>query len=99
MSELDNTSRHQWSVYYIDAENGDFYGTRQPLKLREHSSDLFHVVSDVDRIDLIAYKYYHDVRLWWIIAEMNNILNPLELISGTTLRIPSYDRIQMQVLS
>lgn len=99
MGDLDISSRYNWSVYYIDPKNGDFYGTRQPLNLRKHASDFFHVVSDVDRIDLIAYKYYRDVKLWWVIAEFNNITNPLELHSGTVLRIPTYDRIQMQVLS
>lgn len=99
MSELDNTSRYNWSVEYIDSKNGDFFGTRQPLNLREDASDLFYTVSDCDRIDLIAYKYYGDVRLWWVIAEFNNIINPLELYAGTVLRIPTYDRIQMQVLA
>ncbi|MBR0258488.1 MAG: LysM peptidoglycan-binding domain-containing protein [Synergistaceae bacterium] len=94
-------SRYDWSVLYVDAKNGDFYGTRQPLRLREHSSDTFHTVSDTDskRIDLIAWKYYRDVSLWWIIAEFNNISNPLEILPGTTLRIPTYERVQMKVLS
>ena len=100
MSELSNSSRYNWSVRYIDSKNGDFFGTRQPLKLREHSSDLFHVVTDADskRIDLIAWRYYRDVNLWWVIAEFNNISNPLEIPTGTTLRIPSYSRVQMKVL-
>ena len=71
------------------------------MKLREHDTDMFHVVTDADskRIDLIAWKYYRDVRLWWVIAEFNNISNPLELQAGTTLRIPTYERIQMKVLA
>ena len=101
MSDLPDTSRYNWSVLYQDSRNGDFYGTRQPLKLREHDSDMFHVVTDADskRIDLIAWKYYRDVRLWWVIAEFNNISNPLEIPAGTTLRIPTYERIQMKVLA
>ena len=100
MSELSETSRYNWSVYYID-KNGDFYGTRQPLKLKEHSTDLFHVVTEADskRIDLIAWKFYRDVRLWWVIAEFNNISNPLELPIGMTLRIPTYERVQMKVIA
>lgn len=100
MSELSETSRYNWSVFY-DSRNGDFWGTRQPLKLREHESDTFHVVTDADskRIDLIAWKYYRDVRLWWVIAELNNISNPLEIPAGTTLRIPSYERVQMKVIA
>ncbi len=101
MSDLSETSRYNWSVFYIDSKNGDFFGTRQPLKLKEHTSDLFHRVTDVDskRIDLIAWKYYKDVRLWWIIAEFNNIGNPLEIPVGTILRIPTYERLQMKVLA
>ena len=101
MSDLSETSRYNWSVLYVDSKNGDFWGTRQPLKLREHVSDSFHVVTDADskRIDLIAWKYYRDVRLWWVIAEVNNINNPLEIPAGTTLRIPSYERVQMKVLA
>ena len=101
MSDLSETSRCNWSVLYVDSRNGDFWGTRQPLKLREHDSDTFHVVTDADskRIDLIAWKYYRDVRLWWVIAEVNNINNPLEIPAGTTLRIPSYERVQMKVIA
>lgn len=101
MSDLSETSRYNWSVLYVDSRNGDFWGTRQPLRLREHNSDSFHVVTDADskRIDLIAWKYYQDVRLWWVIAEFNNINNPLEIPEGTTLRIPSYERVQMKVIA
>ena len=93
---MHETSRYNWSVNY-----GNYLGTRQPLRLRPHSSDLFHMVTDTDskRIDLIAWKYYKDVRLWWIIAEVNNIIKPLEIPVGTTLRIPEYNRIQMKVLA
>ena len=101
MSELSASSRYNWSVLYVDSKNGDFYGTRQPLRLREDETDLFHTVTDADskRIDLIAWKYYRDVSLWWVIAEFNNIFNPLEIPTGTTLRIPAYDRVQMKVIA
>lgn len=100
MSELDPTSRYNFSVLYLDKKNGDFWGTRQLVKLPPHPSDLFHQVTDADskRIDLIAWKYYHDVKLWWVIAEANDILNPLELQVGTILRIPSYERVMMRVV-
>ena len=101
MSDLPDTSRYNWSALYVDEDNGDFFGTRQPLRLREHESDIFHTVTDADsrRIDLIAWKYYRDVSLWWVIAEFNNISNPLEIPAGTTLRIPAYERVQMKVLA
>ena len=100
MSELDATSRYQFSARYLDKKNGDFFGTRQLVRLPQHPTDLFHQVTEADskRIDLIAYKYYKDVRLWWVIAEANDIINPLELQVGSILRIPSYDRVMMKVV-
>ena len=42
-----------------------------------------------DRLDTLAYQYYEDASLWWIIASANNIHNaPLGLVDGTILRIP-----------
>ncbi len=100
MINIDVTSRCNYSVLYLDNKTGSYWGTRQPLRLREHSTDLFYQVTDATnkRLDLIAYQYYGDVRLWWIIAEFNNIGNPLEIKSGTILRIPTYERVQMEVI-
>ena len=42
-----------------------------------------------DRLDSLAYQYYKDASLWWIIASANNIHNaPFGLTDGTILRIP-----------
>ena len=97
---IDATSRYNYSVLYRDKKGGDFWGTRQPLRLRKHRTDLYHRVTEADRcrIDLIAWRYYRDVRLWWVIAEVNGIANPLELPAGAVLRVPSYDRVQMKVV-
>jgi len=42
-----------------------------------------------DRLDTLAYQYYQDPTLWWIIASANNIHDaPLGFTEGTILRIP-----------
>ena len=42
-----------------------------------------------DRLDTLAYQYYNDASLWWIIAAANNIHDaPFGLADGTILRIP-----------
>ena len=42
-----------------------------------------------DRLDTLAYQYYDDSSLWWIIAAANNIHDaPFGLKDGTILRIP-----------
>jgi hypothetical protein len=56
-------------------------------------------VTDGDRIDVLAYHYFGDATLWWIIADRNDIAFPLDLPpSGTTLRIPSYGRAMLDLL-
>mgnify|MGYP000310990603 FL=1 len=52
--------------------------------------DDIYVASETgDRLDTLAYQYYDDASLWWIIASANNIHNaPFGLTDGTILRIP-----------
>lgn len=52
--------------------------------------DDIYVASETgDRLDTLAYEYYNDASLWWIIAAANNIHDaPFGLTDGTILRIP-----------
>jgi hypothetical protein len=46
------------------------------------------------RLDLIAEMFFHEPRLWWVIAQYNNILDPVgEISAGCILRIPSKNRL------
>lgn len=53
-------------------------------------NDDVYVASETgDRLDTLAYQYYNDASLWWIIAAANNIHDaPFGLADGTILRIP-----------
>lgn len=100
MIRPDATSRYNYAELITDAAGVDFYGTRRPVRIKGTADDALHRVTDADRkrIDLIAYKYYGDVRLWWVIAEANGIGNPLELQPGAMLRIPPYEAVMMKVV-
>lgn len=51
--------------------------------------DEYVVTQTGDRLDLLAFEFYGDQSLWWIIASANNIHNaPMGLDEGLTLRIP-----------
>mgnify|MGYP000085230497 CR=1 FL=1 len=51
--------------------------------------DIYVATETGDRLDTLAYQYYKDSSLWWIIASANNIHNaPFGLKDGTILRIP-----------
>jgi phage tail protein X len=43
-----------------------------------------------DRLDLLAYQFYNNLKYWWIIAHANNVgKGTMVLAEGTQLRIPA----------
>lgn len=47
-------------------------------------------VTDKDRIDQLAVRFYNDPVLWWVIATANGMeLLPSDLIPDTVIRIPA----------
>jgi nucleoid-associated protein YgaU len=53
------------------------------------NDDVYIVTQEGDRLDTIAYQFYNDSSLWYIIAYANNIHDPSFAVEdGTTLRIP-----------
>lgn len=95
LREITRPKRLTNSRYADDRVLND--GTRTFVKTwrrpstEEYSNDVFHTVSagEENRLFLIAYKYYKDPSLWWVIALHNQIIHPFEVPAGTALRIPS----------
>jgi hypothetical protein len=54
------------------------------------SDDDIYVATELgDRLDTLAFQFYKDSTLWWIIASANNIHNAVfGFEDGTVLRIP-----------
>ena len=54
-------------------------------------SDVYVITTVGDRLDLLAYNYYRDVNLWWVISMANNNATNGSLFPapGTQLRIPT----------
>jgi hypothetical protein len=53
-------------------------------------TDVYVITTIGDRLDLIAYDYYNDAELWWVISVANNNITKGSMfpIPGTQLRIP-----------
>lgn len=47
----------------------------------------------VNRLDLIAFKFYGDATLWWFLAKQNHIDDPLKVPNNTVLQIPTYNSL------
>jgi hypothetical protein len=52
-----------------------------------------HVWKSGDRMDKLAYLYYQNENLWWIICWFNQIPDEAELVPGNVLLIPENPEI------
>ena len=54
------------------------------------NTDLLVTAVQGDYLDTLAFKYYNDPTLWWVIANVNNLgKGRLSVPPGTQLRIPT----------
>lgn len=91
---IGESSRYAGCVLYVD-NSDEFFGARSRIDTPTEPDDIFHVVQDGDRIDLLAYRYLGDPTLWWVICDYNDIFFALDLELGLVLRIPSLERMTM----
>lgn len=67
----------------------EVYRTKIYPNIPLRDSDIYIVTQGGDRLDTLAYQYYGDQSLWWIIATANNIHDaPFAVPDGTILRVP-----------
>jgi hypothetical protein len=66
-----------------------FYLTTIYPRIYPKTDDIIIITQETDRLDTIAFKFYKDANLWWIIAGANKLgQGSLEIPPGTYLRIP-----------
>lgn len=54
------------------------------------SDDTYTITTDGDRYDTLAFDFYNDSSLWWVIASANTFRSSaLPLKPGVQIRIPS----------
>lgn len=78
------------NINILKTESGKRYRkTVQYPVINKKINDIYIIGARHDRLDNLAYKYYGDSRLWWIIARANNIgKGDLTVPIGIQLRIP-----------
>lgn len=80
-------------VYEVD---GEFvFGLRRESVLPHATDDLWKTTQAAEnRLDLVSELFYGVPNLWWVIAAVNNITDPLTGVpAGTQLRIPKAERL------
>jgi nucleoid-associated protein YgaU len=65
------------------------YKTTQYPQIKANPSDTVVISNEGDYLDTLAYKYYGDPTLWWVIALANGIGKArMSVEAGIQLRIP-----------
>lgn len=84
-------SRYQTiQITKLDATGSQYYTTNIYPEIAPTDSDYYVITTINDRLDLLAYDFYQDSSLWWVIASANalpgdSIYPPI----GVQLRIPT----------
>ena len=71
--------------------NRPYYKGKYYPNIPLSESDVYVITNVGDRLDNLAYSYYNDATLWWIISVANNNITNGALYPepGTQLRIPT----------
>ena len=81
-------------VYDLGAGNIVF-GLMQPAVVPDNTDELWTMPSaGVPRLDLLANDFYGTPQLWWVLAVVNDMLDPLVAVpTGTKIRVPTKQRL------
>lgn len=78
--------------------------TREPIEIKGSQNDRYHLVKYRDTLNRLAWEYYQELqedtsKLWWVIADANNIFNPLDISEyiGKEIIIPDLIRLRMEL--
>lgn len=100
---LSKTSRYAGtSLYQLRDVNGlptsSFtFGVWRRVEIPDSVNDSVHIIteSEIGRLDNVAFKYYGDSLLWWVIADANSINDPFtDMIAGSEIRIPDIKTVK-----
>jgi hypothetical protein len=84
-------SRYDNSITLKTSQGKPYYDSKRYPNIPLSENDLYVVTGIGDRLDNLAYSYYRDSTLWWIISAANNNVTKGSLFPepGTQLRIPT----------
>jgi len=83
------SNRYQY-IKLIKNDKGKRYYTNNIYpEVPVSDSDIYIITTSIDRLDVLAYNFYGDSTLYWIISTANNLPgDTLVPDPGTQLRIP-----------
>lgn len=91
--ELRTNNPYSVGTVFVFPE-GDVLLDRDPIEIPKSIQDRYYTVVDGDTIGTLAFQAYGNSKEWWVIADVNGIHWPFELIVGTTLLIPDINKVK-----
>ena len=84
-------NRYTNSIISQTIEGRPYFKQRYYPNIPLSENDVYVITTVGDRLDSLAYSYYRDSTLWWIISIANNNITKGSLFPepGTQLRIPT----------
>lgn len=96
------TARQNGERLLLDEEGNVIFQTFVFSTIPDSELDVFHEVGagEAGRLDLIAYKYYSNPRLDWVILFANPFVkNPIrDITPGLVLRVPSVEYVYQELI-
>ena len=80
--------RYNNTTQKVDKSGIRVYQTTYYPEIKISDSDVFIMPKDGQRLDNLAYKYYGDTTLWWIIAKANGLKGVAVPPLDEPIRIP-----------
>jgi hypothetical protein len=97
-------SRYEPVTVYQDGREV-FLGTRQPVQMDPADDDTWVTWRQGERPDTFAARVWGSeigedaaARMYWVLLDINQIVNPFTIAAGTGFRVPTFDRVAIEVL-
>lgn len=93
---FEHTSRYiPYRTIVNTAKNLNYFESPNQYKYTTNIDTVYHIVeaNQEGRLDIISNIYYGTPYYFWAIAGANNIIDPLTIVAGTVLLIPSLDSL------
>jgi hypothetical protein len=83
--------RYDQNIIYKTVDNKPYYKGKLYPDIPYTDTDDYVITTIGDRLDLLAYSYYNDPELWWVISVANNHITKGSMFPtpGLQLRIPT----------
>jgi nucleoid-associated protein YgaU len=84
-------TRYETTPILTTSDYRPYYKNKYYPNIPLSESDVYVITTVGDRLDSLAFSYYNDATLWWVIAMANNnaTKGALYPTPGTQLRIPT----------